>query len=264
MKYSLTLYILVSLLVCVSGQKCGCASNVCCSRYGYCGTSSEYCGTGCRSGPCTGSSTMGNNGVKVGDIVTDSFFNGIAKQAGTGCAGKGFYTRAAFLEAVQLYPEFGTVGSTDDSKREIAAFFAHVTQETGHLCYTREINKAIYCTNSKQWPCVPGQSYYGRGPLQVTWNYNYGAAGQALNFDGLNNPDIVARDPAISFKTAVWFWMNYVHMSFTSGQGFGASIRAINGGECNGRKPAALAARVGYYTSYCSQFGVNPGPNLRC
>ncbi|XP_057781418.1 chitinase 5-like isoform X4 [Salvia miltiorrhiza] len=205
-----------------------------------------------------------NNGGNVSGVVTDSFFNGIANQAGRGCAGKGFYTRAAFLQAIQLYPNFGTVGSADDSKREIAAFFAHVTHETGHMCYTREINKAIYCNSNKQWPCTPGQRYYGRGPLQLTWNYNYGPAGQALNFDGLNNPDIVARDPAISFKAALWFWMNRVHTAITSGRGFGATIRAIHGGECDGGRPAAVTARVNYYTSYCNQFGVNPGPNLRC
>ncbi|GAY32138.1 hypothetical protein CUMW_281050 [Citrus unshiu] len=49
------------------------------------------------------------------------------------------YTRDAFLNAANSYPEFGS-GSADDSKREIAAFFAHVTHETGHLCY-RLINQ---------------------------------------------------------------------------------------------------------------------------
>lgn len=110
------------------GQNCGCAENLCCSRYGYCGTGDDYCGTGCRGGPCFLSP---NNGASVGDIVTDSFFNGIADQAGSGCAGKGFYSRTAFLDAIKSYSQFGTVGSTDDSKREIAAFFAHATHETG-------------------------------------------------------------------------------------------------------------------------------------
>lgn len=38
-------------------------------------------------------------------------------------------------------------------------------------------------------------------------SYNYGPAGQALGFDGLNNPELVATDPVIAFKTALWFWM---------------------------------------------------------
>ncbi|KAH6809257.1 carrot EP3-3 chitinase-like protein [Perilla frutescens var. frutescens] len=269
MKHFLTLYALLAFLLSsgkwVSGQNCGCASNLCCSQYGYCGTGDPYCGQGCRSGPCYGSSG-GNNGVA--NIVTDNFFNGIINQAATNCAGKGFYTRNAFLNAIQLYPKFGTTGSTDDAKRETAAFFAHVTHETGHFCYIEEIDgrSRNYCdTNNRQWPCVAGQGYYGRGPLQISWNYNYGPAGQAIGFNGLNNPDIVAKDAVISFKTALWFWMNNCHTAITSGQGFGATIRAINGNlECDGKNTATMNARINYYKSYCSQFGVNPGANLSC
>ncbi|KAG8369650.1 hypothetical protein BUALT_Bualt14G0035700 [Buddleja alternifolia] len=122
----------------VSGQNCGCAANLCCSRFGFCGTGIEYCGDGCQSGPCN--APRGNNGVRVSDIVTDAFFNGIANQAPAGCPGRGFYTRAAFLNALGFYPNFGTAGSRDDSRREIAAFFAHVTHETGR---TIVINLAL-------------------------------------------------------------------------------------------------------------------------
>jgi len=38
-------------------------------------------------------------------------------------------------------------------------------------------------------------------------SYNYITAGQALGFDGLNNPDAVAANPVLAFKTALWFWM---------------------------------------------------------
>jgi len=39
-----------------SQGNCPCAdSSLCCSKYGYCGSTSDYCGTGCQSGPCTGS-----------------------------------------------------------------------------------------------------------------------------------------------------------------------------------------------------------------
>jgi chitinase len=115
----------------VKGQNCGCAANLCCSQYGYCGTGNDYCGPGCREGPCTNASP-GTSGVSVADIVTQDFFNGIRNQASGGnCPGKSFFTRAAFLNALNLYPRFGTSGTADDSKREIAAFFAHVTHETG-------------------------------------------------------------------------------------------------------------------------------------
>ncbi|XP_057778283.1 chitinase 6-like [Salvia miltiorrhiza] len=123
-----------------------------------------------------------------------------------------------------------------------------------------------YCDQSnRQWPCVADKGYYGQGPLQISWNYNYGPAGQAIGFDGLNNPEIVARDAVISFKTALWFWMDSVHSAITSGKGFGATIRAINGDlEFKNANPGAVTSRVNYYTSYCSQLRVSPGPNLRC
>lgn len=113
-------------------QNCGCAADLCCSQYGYCGNGTDYCGTGCQSGPCnTPSLPPSTHGVPVSDIATDQFFNGIIDQADAGCAGKNFYSRGAFLEALESYSGFGQIGSLDDSKREIAAFFAHVTHETG-------------------------------------------------------------------------------------------------------------------------------------
>ncbi|KAJ0597848.1 putative chitinase [Helianthus annuus] len=248
-----------------AAQNCGCAPNLCCSQYGYCGTGVQYCGTGCRQGPCTTSPSPTNN-ADISSIVTDAFFNGIANQAGGGCAGRGFYTRAAFLEAHRSHSQFGRIGSADDSKREIAAFFAHVTHETGHFCYIEEINgrSQNYCdTGFPQYPCNPSKRYYGRGPLQLTWNYNYAQAGRAIGFDGLGNPDIVATNRVISFRSALWYWMNSVRPVI--GQGFGATIRAINGPlECNGRNTATVDSRVRYYTQYCNQLGVAPGNNLRC
>ncbi|KAJ1660432.1 hypothetical protein IWQ61_000649 [Dispira simplex] len=32
-----------------------CPNNLCCSQWGYCGTGSDFCGTGCQNGPCEGS-----------------------------------------------------------------------------------------------------------------------------------------------------------------------------------------------------------------
>ncbi|CAO2829627.1 unnamed protein product [Amaranthus hypochondriacus] len=252
----------------VTGQNCGCAAGFCCSKYGYCGTTAAYCGEGCKQGPCYSSTPTPTGGgtttVSVPNLVTDAFFNGIKNQGGSGCAGTNFYTRSAFLNALNSYPQFGKGGSSDVTKREVAAFFAHVTHETGHFCYIEEIAKATYCQASAQYPCNPNKRYYGRGPIQLTWNYNYGAAGQSLNFDGINSPERVANDPVLSFKTAFWFWMNNCHNLIVSGQGFGATIRAVNGIECNGANSPAVNARVNYYRQYCTQFGVSPGPNLYC
>lgn len=136
------------------------------------------------------------------------------------------------------------------------------------FCYIEEINGASrdYCDrNNTQYPCVEGRRYHGRGPMQLSWNYNYGPAGQSIGFDGLNNPETVATDPVVSFRAAFWHWMNNVHSIITSGRGFGATIRAINGAlECDGNNPATVTARVNYYTDYCNQLGVSPGNDLTC
>ncbi|XP_055834108.1 endochitinase EP3 [Solanum dulcamara] len=255
----------------ILAQNCGCSSDLCCSKWGYCGNGNDYCGEGCQGGPCFSTNTPTNNNnneISVSDVVTDAFFNGIADQAASNCEGKGFYTRDKFFEALKDYTNFGTVGSTDDSKREIAAFFAHVTHETGHMCYINEINgpSGDYCEETNtEYPCVSGKNYYGRGPIQLSWNFNYGPAGKSIGFDGLNDPDIVGRDGVISFKTALWYWMNNCHSLITSGQGFGPTIRAINGQiECDGGNPQTVARRVEYYTQYCQQLGVDTGDNLTC
>ncbi|KAL7525544.1 hypothetical protein ACHAXR_001052, partial [Thalassiosira sp. AJA248-18] len=43
--------------------------------------------------------------------------------------------------------------------------------------------------------------FFGRGPIQLSWNYNYIDAGAALNEDLCANPDLVATDPAIAWGT---------------------------------------------------------------
>ncbi|GAU21979.1 hypothetical protein TSUD_111190 [Trifolium subterraneum] len=264
---AIAFFIMIMVPKNASAQNCGC-NGLCCSQYGYCGTGDPYCGKGCKEGPCTGggqSSPSPTNNVNVADIVTQSFFNGIINQAGSSCAGKNFYTRASFLNALNSYNQFGRSGSVDDSKREIAAAFAHFTHETGHFCYIEEINGASkdYCDETKtQYPCAANKGYYGRGPIQLSWNYNYGPAGQDNGFDGLKSPETVANNPTVSFKTALWYWMKNVHSVVN--QGFGATIRAINSMECGGGNSAAVQARVKYYTQYCSQLGVSPGDNQSC
>ncbi|KAL6634704.1 hypothetical protein ACP70R_027375 [Stipagrostis hirtigluma subsp. patula] len=249
-----------------AAQRCGCAKGLCCSRYGYCGAGGEYCGAGCQSGPCD--APPATNNVSVASIVTPAFFDALLAQAADGCEAKGFYTRDAFLTAAGYYPAFGRTGTVDDSKREIAAFFGHANHETIKFCYINEINgpSKNYCdpTNT-EWPCQEGKGYYGRGPLQISWNYNYGPAGQSIGFDGVGDPDAVARSAVVAFRAALWYWMGAVHDAIVSDQGFGATIRAINGAlECDGKNPASVNDRVAYYKQFCQDFGVDPGSNLTC
>jgi chitinase len=137
--------------------------------------------------------------------------------------------------------------------------------------YVEEIDKATYCNTSSGVPCVAGKQYYGRGPIQLSWNYNYKAAGDAIGFDGINNPEIVATNPTTSFKTAVWAWMTggspTCHSAMVNGPGFGATIQAINGGlECgsNPSNPSGRQSCIDFYKSFCTTLGVDPGSNLSC
>eukprot|EP00253_Pinus_taeda_P011736 PITA_11736 len=210
----------------------------------------------------------------VEDIATEDFFNGILSGVSDTCEAKNFYTYSDFITAANAFSGFGTTGTSDDEKREITAFFANVAYETGSadsltgFCYIEEIQKGDYCdSNSTQYPRAPVKEYYGRGPIQLSWNFNYCPAGNYLGVDLLNDPEIVAQDALISWKTALWFWNvnNDCHSAITSGQGFRATIHAINGAiECNGGNTDQVNDRISYYTKYCSQFGVDPGSNLSC
>ncbi|KAJ4868702.1 Chitinase family protein [Raphanus sativus] len=241
----------------VKSQNCGCSPDLCCSQYGFCGTGNDFCGLGCQSGPCT------TQAEDLGTIVSQAFFDGIINRAASDCAGKGFYTRDAFINAANSFPNF----ANSVTRLEIATMFAHFTQEVGYFCYIEEIDGASqnYCNDKEypQYPCAPGKNYYGRGPIQLSWNYNYAPCGQSLGLDLLGQPELVGSDPTVAFRTALWFWVNNVRPVLS--QGFGATIRAINGRvECDGASPDKVNSRISYYRDYCGQLGVDPGSNLSC
>lgn len=182
----------------------------------------------------------------------------------------GFYSYDGLVNATQKYPSFCNEGSDEQRSREAAAFLANVAQETGFLQYIDELNTAVwgsYC-DPTNYPCVPGKTYHGRGPIQLSWNYNYATCGAALGIDLLNNPDLVSTDSAISFMTALWFWMTSCHDAIRN-SGFGKTISIINGGiECGpnaspqGRQEAQN--RINFYQDFCQKLGVSPGENLSC
>jgi Chitinase class I len=199
------------------------------------------------------------------EVVGAQFFEGFFPRR------NGFYTYAGLVEAAASYPGFCSEGDLDARKREAASFLANVARETGQLVYIEQIAKEPYCAANKKYPCAPGQQYYGRGPIQISWNYNYGAAGDALGVDLLSDPGLVARDAKVAWQTALWFWMTTkaggetCHSTVVKGLGFGHTIDIINGAvECNGGNPDSVAERSRFYRSYCSALGVDPGENLTC
>ncbi|XP_038883175.1 endochitinase-like [Benincasa hispida] len=289
-----------------SVEQCGrqangalCPNNLCCSQYGWCGDTDAYCKTGCQS-QCRGStpSTPPSSGGDVGGIINEGLYNQMLKYSKDArCPSNGFYTYNAFITAAQSFPGFGTTGDDSTRKSELAAFFGQTSHETTGgwasapdgpyawgYCFIREINQDVYCTPNNQWPCVAGQKYYGRGPIQLTHNYNYGPAGNALSLNLLSNPDLVATNAIISFKAAIWFWMTpqgnkpSCHDVITgrwqpsstdtaAGRvpGYGVITNIINGGlECGHGPDDRVADRIGFYKRYADILGVSYGNNLDC
>ncbi|MEU6079374.1 chitinase [Streptomyces sp. NPDC047108] len=187
-----------------------------------------------------------------------------------------FYTYSGLTEALSAYPAFAATGSDTVRKQEAAAFLANVGHETGGLVHIKEQNEANYphyCDPGQPYGCPAGQAaYYGRGPIQLSWNFNYKAAGDALGIDLLNNPWQVEQNAAVSWKTALWYWNTQTgpgamtpHDAMVNQRGFGETIRSINGSlECNGGNPGQVQSRIDAYKNATGLLGVEPGENLSC
>ena len=199
------------------------------------------------------------------------------------------YTYEALIKAAAAFPLFAGEGDAPLRKRELAAFFAHIAHETTDgwsgakggpyvwgLYYTEEqACRDGHCTQyntggTSPYQPVAGKSYFGRGPLQLSYAYNYGLAGAELGLPLLAHPELVSTDGVVAFTTALWFWMKEQHpkpschavmcgkwqptpedLRLHRRPGFGMTINIINGGvECNSTVPAVRALReerIGFY-----------------
>jgi predicted chitinase len=190
-----------------------------------------------------------------------------------------FYTHAGLLRAVASFPAFAGTPDAALNRREMAAFLANVAHESDELRAVREYDPANYdkyCRTDPGESCAPGRQYYGRGPIQLSWNFQYLAAGKALGIDLWSQPDLVASDPTIAWQTALWYWMTQIgpgtmspHDAMVSGAGFGETIRSINGAlECgkpgDANAAAQVARRIQFYRRAAALFDVDPGERLGC
>ncbi|NBM14697.1 glycoside hydrolase family 19 protein [Streptomyces sp. GC420] len=218
-------------------------------------------------GSCGGG---GGDPVPSGFVVSEAQFNQMFPSRNS------FYTYSGLTAALGAYPGFATTGSDTVKKQEAAAFLANVSHETGGLVHIVEQNTANYphyCDWSQRYGCPAGQAaYYGRGPIQLSWNFNYKAAGDALGIDLLNNPYLVQNDASVAWKTGLWYWNTQSgpgtmtgHSAMVTGAGFGQTIRSINGAlECDGKNPAQVQSRIDNYQRFTQILGVSPGGNLSC
>lgn len=186
-----------------------------------------------------------------------------------------FYTYDDFAVALASYPSFAATGDESTRRREVAAFFGNVYHETGGLTLIDEDaqRRSVYCDAELSYGCPAGKdAYFGRGPAQLSWNYNYRSAGDALGVDLLTNPALIERDPVLAWRTALWFWTTQAasaaatpHDAIVRGLGFGETIRAFNGAlECNGKNRPQVQSRVDAYLRMSSLLDVAPGDNLNC
>lgn len=216
-----------------------------------------------------------------------------------------FYSFDAFTTAAKLFPAFLSEGNEETRKKELSAFLANIAQETsggwadapgGYFkwgLYFLEENtgsyRSTYADSTKtNYPSVEGQAYFGRGPKQISWNYNYGQFSEVWfgSKDSLlQHPDLLSKDPVISFASAIWFWLTpqYPKPSchdiiigkwvptdddFAKGRipGFGATVNVINGGvECgNLNEQERTLYRYRYFDFFCNYFKILTGGNISC
>ncbi|MEN0055912.1 MAG: chitinase [Mucilaginibacter sp.] len=195
------------------------------------------------------------------------------------------------------YGNFCSQFGAEANKKELAAFFAHIAHETRHgenatytdgLMLIHESNTALtYIAESDEYPPVAGKKYYGRGPMQLSYNGNYGLASNCIFGDPkilLNNPDLVETDPVVAFKAAIYFWMtpethkpsahdvmtgkwqpNAVDKAKGRTPGFGMTINIVNGEvECNkGDNMYNMNDRIGFYQFFLKKMGLTDA-NCAC
>jgi len=205
-----------------------------------------------------------------GFVVTEANFNQMFPGRNP------FYTYSGLLSAMNAFPAFAKTGTDTIRRQEAAAFLANVSHETGGLVHIVEQNTANYphyCDASQPYGCPAGQAaYYGRGPIQLSWNFNYKAAGDALGLPLLTNPYLVQNDASVAWRTGLWYWMTQngpgtmtPHNAMINSRGFGETIRSINGSiECNGGNPAQVQSRVTKYQQFVQILGTTAGSNLSC
>ncbi|KAJ2720428.1 hypothetical protein GGI07_004615 [Coemansia sp. Benny D115] len=128
------------------------------------------------------------------------------------------------------------------SAREAAMFLANIIWESDGLQAKEEYacqDMPDWCAQNYKTPeDVQGQTYWGRGYIQLTWHYNYIDASEGLFGDDrlTKDPSQVSKNEDIAWEVSFWFWKDRVRTDPGVQEGnFGASINKINGGlECRG------------------------------
>ncbi len=156
-------------------------------------------------------------------------------------------------------------------RHQLAAFIGHVLHESNALQLTRESSQCpsstihenggiVYCNpvghsggdytdpycsmggcaceSVEESPSLGYNSnklYFGRGPLQLSHDYNYLDAGVAANIDYCQQPDLVATDEVHGWASAFWFWTSFTDSNimtckdYVVEESFAGTLKTING-----------------------------------
>jgi len=112
--------------------------------------------------------------------------------------------------------------------------------------------------------------FYGRGAIQLSWNYNYIRASYALTGAPetfCQNPEMVATNELYAWGSGIFFWMESekegttCHKEALKGD-FGGTLNVINGGlECpayhGGWHASAIKMRINRYCHAAALLGLN-------
>jgi len=261
--------------------------------------------------------------IQEGEGISSWFTKDIFQQmfpnlCNPACHGCQMLQYECLIKATAAYPQFANSSSLEDNKRELAAWLGQMSQETtgggcsastegadgtcscgsdwcdSHpnggcaswgLCFVEEAG-GQYCSHSSQYPCVAGREYRGRGPKQLSWNYNYGQFSEEFCGDKsilLESPGWVASNPTLAWASSMWFWFTggaclpgeqckpNCHDVFLGTKpmcgndhsakrryGLGWVTNIINGGiECGIPTDAKVTDRVEYFRRYTGILGVS-------
>lgn len=190
------------------------------------------------------------------------------------------------------FGDFLNEASSSNNRRELAAFLANISKETTggwqlpvgggspgdyaswglyfvhEVGYNKSNGAGTYSQPHAEFPPNSKVGYYGRGPIQLSWNYNYGQFSKFIYNDKnvlLDYPDSIQENGVLAFKSALWFWMmpqcpkpschqvmhdQWLHDSaYTAAKmyskGFAHTNNIINGGlECRSGSSSAFTDKV--------------------